>query len=243
MTAEGIVWTEEDSDWFIEVGNVVTPSRAEQLEMLTSLVPAEPHEAFTAVDLACGAGSLSAALLARFPACRVIALDGSRRMRDQAAENLARFGDRARFAPFDLHGRDWLDALLAEVRCFASSLAIHHLNGAEKRRLFGDLFARLEPGGALLILDLVEPANERARAAYAAAWDRAVREQSAGVPNGEAIYEHFRQESNHYVTPDVDFDMPSGLFEQLEWLRDAGFSAVDCYWLRAGHALYGGYKG
>jgi hypothetical protein len=26
------------------------------------------------------------------------------------------------------------------------------------------------------------------------------------------------------------------------WLSSAGFRAVDCYWLRAGFAIFGGYK-
>ena len=37
-------------------------------------------------------------------------------------------------------------------------------------------------------------------------------------------------------------DKPSGLFEQLGWLEAAGFEAVDVYWLKAGHAIYGGQK-
>jgi hypothetical protein len=36
--------------------------------------------------------------------------------------------------------------------------------------------------------------------------------------------------------------MPSPLSEQLVWLREAGFASVDCFWLRAGHAVYGGYR-
>jgi hypothetical protein len=37
-------------------------------------------------------------------------------------------------------------------------------------------------------------------------------------------------------------DKPSGIFEQLRWLAAAGFTAVDAYWLQAGHAIYGGQK-
>ena len=36
--------------------------------------------------------------------------------------------------------------------------------------------------------------------------------------------------------------MPSPLFDQLAWLSEAGFEPVDCFWLLAGHAVYGGYK-
>jgi tRNA (cmo5U34)-methyltransferase len=37
-------------------------------------------------------------------------------------------------------------------------------------------------------------------------------------------------------------DQPSGLYEQLCWLEEAGFSAVDVVWLKAGHAIYGGWQ-
>jgi hypothetical protein len=37
-------------------------------------------------------------------------------------------------------------------------------------------------------------------------------------------------------------DRPSPLFHHLVWLKHAGFAAVDCFWLCAGHAVYGGFK-
>lgn len=235
-------WDEEDSATFLAIGDAITPSRAEHTALLASLVPAKADEAFLAVDLACGAGRLSAALLERFPRCRLLALDGSPGMLARAAAELARFGDRVAVGRFDLFARDWLADLPGPVRCFVSSLAIHHLDGAGKRRLFRDLYDRLEPGGTLLILDLVEPVNELAWAAYARAWDDVARQQTAGLPDGAAIYAQFPAGWNHYADPDGEFDKPSGLYEQLRWLEEAGFVAVDCFWLRAGHALYGGYR-
>ena len=35
-------------------------------------------------------------------------------------------------------------------------------------------------------------------------------------------------------------DIPNDI--QLRWLEEAGFSSVDCFWMRAGHAVYGGYR-
>lgn len=37
-------------------------------------------------------------------------------------------------------------------------------------------------------------------------------------------------------------DQPSRLIDQLLRLRGAGFAEVDCFWLEAGHAIYGGFK-
>jgi cyclopropane fatty-acyl-phospholipid synthase-like methyltransferase len=244
METSAPTWQEDESQFFIEYGGVITPSREEQMETAASLIPAEIDERFTAVDLASGAGLLSKTVLERYPRCHVIALDFSPRMLGETRKNLEPYGDRAEVRQFDLKESDWLHELSHPVRAFVSSLAIHHLDGAEKRNLFGTLVARLEPGGALLIADLVEPVNRWARRTYAAAWDDSVREQSLRQTGGSTSYEWFRDRGwNHYVTPDVDFDKPSRLFEQLQWLQQAGFYEVDCFWLRAGHAIYGGYKG
>lgn len=53
------------------------------------------------------------------------------------------------------------------LRCVVSSLAVHHLSGPEKLRLFVDLADRLDPGGALLLADLVEAAPPRVAALFA----------------------------------------------------------------------------
>jgi trans-aconitate methyltransferase len=234
-------WDEDSSIEFIELGDVITPSRQEQVDLVASLVPAEEGDRFSVVDLACGAGSLSEAVLHRFPHSRVLALDGSLAMREQAAQRLSRYADRVEFADFDLRTRDWLPRVPADVRCFVSSLAIHHLDGPEKQSLFGDLVAALPVGGALFIIDLVEPVNRRAWIAYGDAWDAIVQQQSLEQSGSSAAYERFRDGWNYYREPDVEFDHPSGLLEQLGWLAEAGLREVDCFWLRAGHAVYGGY--
>jgi tRNA (cmo5U34)-methyltransferase len=209
---------------------------------MVALLPAEAGERFSAVDLACGGGSLSEAVLRRFPECRVLALDGSPVMLRHAEARLRPYADRVEFALFDLRGREWLDRIPDDVRCVLSSLAIHHLDDEEKRRLFHDLADRLPAGGALLILDLVNPVNELAWAAYGDAWDAIVRRQSLEETGGLGAYTYFSEHWNHYRGPDLESDRPSGLYEQLRWLEDAGFSQMDCFWLRAGHALYGGYR-
>ena len=82
-------WTEADSHTFLDIGEVAVPSRAEQLEVLLSLVPAQRDEAFAAVDLCCGESAFSAGLLERFPHARVLVLDGSDTMLDRARQRLA----------------------------------------------------------------------------------------------------------------------------------------------------------
>jgi tRNA (cmo5U34)-methyltransferase len=48
---------------------------------------------------------------------------------------------------------------------------------------------------------------------------------------------------NYFRDPDGNsIDKPSSLAEQLAWLAEAGVVGVDCQWLLAGHAIFGGRK-
>jgi hypothetical protein len=39
----------------------------------------------------------------------------------------------------------------------------------------------------------------------------------------------------------AELDQPSRLADQLIWLREGGFRTVDCFWMQAGHAIFGGF--
>ena len=235
-------WAEGDSRQFIELSDLIVPSRAEQFRLICDLVPAEPDEWFLGVDIACGGGELSHAILERFPQAQMTLLDGSNEMLTRAAENLAEFALQIDLRQFELVDDDWLDELPRRHRVIVSSLAIHHLDDAGKERLYRRLYDHLVPGGALLIVDIVHHPNEQVGQAWANEWDRDVREQALARTGDLSAYERFQDGWNHFRAPDYDIDKPSRLVDQLRWLEASGFEAVDCYWLRAGHALFGGYK-
>ena len=142
---------------------------------------------------------------------------------------------------FDIADTRWQSEFPSKVRCFVSSLVIHHLNEGGKKQLFKDLYERVEEKGAVIIADLVEPVNQKVREYFGNLWDKAVREQTK---RQQDAYEFFkREEWNYYQWDEPDEEeMPSKLFDQLKWLKEAGFSRVDCFWFRAGHAIFGGYK-
>jgi tRNA (cmo5U34)-methyltransferase len=236
-------WTETDSRAFVDDGAVFVPSRDEQLATLCALVPARPDEAFTVAELGAGAGVLARAVLDAFPRCRYVALDGSATMRAQLARTLAPHHARVEVRAFDLAARDWRATLPSPLRCVLASLVVHHLPAAGKRRLFADVARRLEPGGALLLADVVEPASPAAREAFARQWEDAARRQSLALTGGLEAFQRFRSGGwNFYRGTPEPYDQPSRLDEQLRWLREAGFATVDCFWMRAGHAIFGGWR-
>src|SRR5947209_19864693 len=92
----GIAWREADSQRFIELGQIYTPARDEIRETILDLIPAEQDEPFLAVELGVGGGWLSEAILERFPAARVMGLDGSPTMLRETEARLQRFAGRFR---------------------------------------------------------------------------------------------------------------------------------------------------
>jgi tRNA (cmo5U34)-methyltransferase len=234
-------WTEDDSRLYQELAAVAVPDREEQMAALLTLLPFGQQNEARLVELGCGEGRLSQAVLDAYPRVAVMALDGSSDMLSQAAERLRPFGSRAQVELFDLSSSDWWPHLEG-ADAVVSSLAVHHLDGPGKRLLFEATASRLTPRGALLLADLIEPLRPEARELFASAWDQ-VAESQATKPGGSqrALERFYQTRWNTYRYPDP-VDMPSPLFEQLVWLREAGFAYSDCFWLRAGHAIYGGYK-
>lgn len=238
-----MTWSERDSQNFIERGHIHTPARDEIERTILEMLPARADESFTAVELGVGSGWLSEAILRSFPGSRIIGFDGSQTMLREAAKRLQQFAGRVDLCGFQLEDVSWLSELTRPVRCIMSVLMIHHLGGPEKKSLYRELYTCLEPGGAVLIADLVAPRSEQERRYMATEWDREVKRQSLEFTGNLDTYNRFVEEhSNWYEYPDPA-DMPSTIPEHLEWLEEAGFAESSVFWMRAGHAIYGGYKG
>jgi tRNA (cmo5U34)-methyltransferase len=238
-------WDEQASASFIDLSAIFVPGRAEQTATLLRLIPAKHDEECTIVELASGEGILAQAILEAFPHCHYIALDRSEVMRQHLTEKLMRFSDRLEVRAFDMHAQDWRTTLPQTTRCIVSSLCVHHLDEAEKCQLFKDMAIKLEPGGALLLADIIRPANQQIANLFAQQYDDIVRTQSLELRGDLSGYTQFLEQQWNYFSYDYNdpttFDTPSLLDDQLRWLHEATFSLVDCFWMRAGHAIYGGY--
>lgn len=216
------MWNEADSATFVQFARAFVPDRERQIEIICDLLP-DPR---LVVDLCCGEGLLSEAVLCRFPGCQVIGYDGSESMLSRARErNPERFEARL----FEL-----ADGFEDRPDAVVSSLAIHHLDERGKRELYSRVFTQLAAGGTLVVADVIEPASAAAHAIAARDWDRAI------APEYRAAFE--REQWNLFRYPDPETDKPSRLLEQLSWLREIGFAEIDVVYLRAGHAIFTGRR-
>jgi trans-aconitate 2-methyltransferase len=98
----------------------------------------------TVLDAGCGSGRVTELLAERLPRGRVVALDGSTSMIEQARRRLQRFGDRIRFVAADLlHPLP----LVEPVDAVLSTATFHWV--PDHDALFEHLAATLRPGGQL----------------------------------------------------------------------------------------------
>jgi tRNA (cmo5U34)-methyltransferase len=233
-------WQESDSQDFIDYGRYFVPQREYQLQTIADLIP-PPNGPAHILELSCGEGLLAEVLLSRFPTSTLHGYDISPAMLQKAQARLARFGNRFVPRQFDLIETEWRTAE-PTFDAVVSSLTIHHLDGPEKQKLFQDLYQMLRPGGVLVIADLVAPMRELGTTVAAKAWDEAVRQRSQQLDGSEGALEQFeRLQWNLYrypEDPETAIDKPSSLLDQLKWLEQAGFTAVDLHWAFAGHVIY-----
>jgi tRNA (cmo5U34)-methyltransferase len=163
------------------------------------------------LDVGAGTGLLSALLLSKYPASTLTLLDISEKMLAVARERFSgcknvmfRTGDYSRV---DLGGPYGL---------VCSALSIHHLEPADKRRLFGRIFSALAPGGIFVNADQAEGETPYLSGKYREYWDEFL--ENGPLSASESAEIRRRRDS---------LDKNERLSVQLSWLHEAGFSDVD----------------
>ena len=175
-----------------------------------------PRGARSILDLGAGDGRLLALLRLDRPEARGVATDLSPTMLDAA---------RARFADdplVDVVEHD-LDAPLGALGApgafdvVVSCFAIHHCSHARKRALYAEVYGLLAPGGVFYNLEHVSSPTLELHADFFAAIGMSL----------------------------VDEDRSNQLLDvetQVAWLREIGFTQVDCFWKWRELAVFGGVK-
>ncbi len=192
-------------------------SRADSIPHRTegeaALIEQLPGSVSRVLDLGTGDGRLLGLVKLSRPEATGVALDFSPTMLDKARERFAGDGS-VRVVEHDLN-----DALpdLGTFDAVISCFAIHHCEDGRKRELYGEVFNVLEPGGVFCNLEHVSSPTQRLHERF--------RDALGVAPEEE-------EPSNRLL--DVE--------TQLRWLREIGFTDVDCHWKWLELALLGGVK-
>src|SRR5829696_4467112 len=132
-------------------------------------------------------------------------------MVERARERLKGFGDRVTVVQGDLASASWLEGVRGPFEVGVSTIALHNLEDPRLvRDLYREIYSVIAEGGLFMNLEYLRapsrelwPLYNRASADPEGAWTMAVR----GLR-----------------------DYVGTLDEQMAWLREAGFVAVDCFW-------------
>lgn len=165
------------------------------------------------LDLGTGDGRVLSLIAEKFPAIEGVGIDSSELMLSAAAERFA--GD----ARFTLRKHDLARPLpdLGVFDAVVSCMAIHHLEHERKRSLYAEAHDALAPGGTFANLEHVASPTRRMHLDFFA-----------------AIAEPLECEDPSDRLLDVE--------TQLGWLRELGFTEVDCHWKWRELALLAGQR-
>jgi len=191
-------------------------------------LPFASGDAPRVLDLGAGTGLLAAKILAAHPSADVTLVDVAEAMLAQARERLSRAAEagRAHFVVSDLAQAEFPGSFDAIV----SALAIHHVEAASKRDLFGRVHRALRPGGVFLNADQVRGSTPRLEAIHKAAWLAQVKERGVSAADLAAAQER------------MELDQTDTLEAQLAWLTEAGLRDVGCFFQHYMFAVFGGFK-
>jgi tRNA (cmo5U34)-methyltransferase len=178
------------------------------------------------LDIGAGTGLLSGLVAGAVPNARLVLLDASSAMVDQARDRLGSAWERCETVVADAADE------LPEGRFDAvvSALAIHHLTDTDKADLYKRVHERLLPGGVFVNADQVAGPTPALDAAYAQRWR--VHTSALGATDDDLREADLR----------MAMDLPTSVNAQCQWLRDAGFVDVDCFFKSWRFAVFGGWR-
>ncbi|HEY3288811.1 MAG TPA: class I SAM-dependent methyltransferase [Anaerolineae bacterium] len=220
------------------------PFKKEQLEVMVRMAEAafgKQTDALRFLDLGCGDGILGATLLGRFPRSHGVMADFSEPMLQAARGQLKSFASQLAFIQADYADPAWVSLVspYAPFDAIVSGFSIHHQPDERKRNLYGELYNLLAPGGLFVNLEHVASRTAWGEKLFDALFiDSLVSFHSrkgSGRTRDEIANEYYyREDRKANILTSVDV--------QCDWLREIGFTDVDCYFRIFELAVFGGMK-
>jgi ubiquinone/menaquinone biosynthesis C-methylase UbiE len=228
------IWKSEDvvRTWAAEADERER-KHAPQWRLMGQLLPFADQDEFTFLDLGAGTGAAARSVLTQFPRSSAILADYSTQMMREGEPRMQPFAGRYRYVEFDMGTGQWPEAIGSGLDAVITSLCIHHLPDERKQSVFAEIFEHLAPGAWYLNYDPITSTDP----VVAAAWQRA---NDRADPQAAHKRAHRSEQEEARYANHVRYMIP--LAPQLQYLRAAGFTAVDVYWKRLDEVVYGGHR-
>lgn len=226
-------------DWYEKRAQIIGMKRDELDSAIISMFPYEKDEDIRVLELGSGTGNLTEKILQSFSRANVICMDGSSEMLNAAKSRLQNYGARVTFFQKNLEDPSW-SASLGGYQVVVSARTIHHLPDERKKALFRQIFGMLVDGGCFVNGDLIKSKHEILNKKYEDLWASHIKEKTREILGIDRSMEEVRRKMRE--ASDREGDKPATVEDQLTWLSEAGFKAVDCAWKYFHIAVIVGFK-
>ena len=233
------VWkTQAAAATYLEGIRGAFPLALEQIDVMLRLIAGCGRPVRRVLDLGCGDGVLAAAIVERLPGVEVALADFSEPMLEAARTRFSAPGAAAHYVLADYGDPSWTRAVAewSPYDAIVSGFSIHHQPDERKRAVYGEIFELLGPGGVFVNIEHVSSPTE---------WTRWLQDETFV----DSLHRHQPERSREDVArfyherPDKNANILASVEEQCAWLRETGFTDVDCYLKLFEVAVFGGRRG
>ncbi len=235
------IWqSSEVANKFLKGIRGAIPFATEQLDIMLRVLDGTGRPIRSFIDLGCGGGALGAVILERYPDAHGVFIDFSPAMLDAARRKLGE-SPNATLMNLDYATPDWLEAVEedAPYDAVVSGYSIHHHPDERKRSVYTEIFDLLAPGGVFINIEHVAPTSavsERLFEEHLIDNLYAIEQRYGGPRTRDQLADEFRNRE------DGEANILAPLDLQLEWLRDIGYTDVDCHFKLYELVILGGTK-
>jgi ubiquinone/menaquinone biosynthesis C-methylase UbiE len=222
---------------FLEGIRGAIPLAREQMDVMLRVLAARGRPVESFLDLGCGDGALAAAIFERFPGASGLLVDFSEPMLEAARNRFAGKSYAVRCANADYGAASWLAAAAADrpFDAVVSGYSIHHQPDGRKREVYREIFSLLAPGGLFVNLEHVSSASPWVESIHDDLFVDHLERFHSGRTRAEVA-------QTYHNRPDKVANILAPVETQCQWLREIGFTDVDCYLKVFELAVFGGRK-
>jgi ubiquinone/menaquinone biosynthesis C-methylase UbiE len=233
-----VVWSDASlATVYLEGVRGAIPLANQQIDVMLRLIAARGCGVRRFLDLGCGDGILANAVLSLYPEAEAVLMDFNPTMLEAAGRRFAAASASVQLLNVDYGDPAWVAqaAALGPFDAIVSGFSIHHQPDARKREIYGEIYHLLSPGGVFVHVEHVSSASN---------WIREINDELFV----DSLHAHHRDQPReqvaalYYNRPDKSANLLAPLELQCEWLREIGFTDVDCYCKIFELAVFGGRR-
>jgi len=209
------------------------PTRAEQLDILATMITDQAKPNDRLLDLGCGTGYVASLIFKKRSDLHLTGVDIKAESIAEAKTNLISYKERTDWLVGNLEAIDEIKIPDASYQFIITALTFHDLPDSAKLDVISFASKRLSPGGFFFLYDRLRLTEKNFFSLQKSIWNRIERVYGRGMRSAESF--------EAYEADIMPNNRPGRLDDYIEWFDKAGMKAQILH-LHGNVALIGGSK-